>query len=94
MVTLAGFVPCAVSGMNDLAPLRLAAVLEVGAHQHQPGQLALRAGGGLERDGVEPGDLGEDLLQAPHELERALRALLLLVRVEVAEAREQRRRAR
>ena len=52
----------------------------------RPGQLALRAGRRLERDGVEAGDLGEDLLEAPHQLERALRALLLLQRVQVAEA--------
>ena len=56
----------------------------------EAGQLALRAGGRLERDGVEPGDLGEDLLQAPHELERALRALLLLQRMERREAGERR----
>ena len=41
----------------------LAAVGEVGAHQHQAGQLALRARRRLERDRREPGDLGEDPLQ-------------------------------
>ena len=40
-------------GDDDLAPLLvLAAVREVGVHQHEPGQLALRAGGGLQRHGV------------------------------------------
>ena len=56
----------------------------------RPGQLALRAGRRLERDRREPGDLGQDLLQPPHQLERALGALLLLVRVQVAEAGQQR----
>ena len=75
-----------VRGDDDAPLVRLAPVGEVRAHEHQPGELALRARGGLERDRVQPADLGEDLLQAPHELERALRRLLLLVRMEVAEA--------
>ena len=74
------------SGTKTFRRCRLAAVVEVGAHQHQAGELALRAGRRLERHGVEPGDLGQDLLQPPHQLERALRALLDLVRVQVAEA--------
>ena len=82
-------------GNDDLAPLLvLAPIAEVGAEEHQPGQLALRARRRLERDGVQAADLGEDLLQAPHQLERALRALLLLERVEVAESRQERERAR
>ena len=64
-------------GGDDRVAL-LAAVGEVRAHEHQPGQLALRAGGRLERHGRESRDLGEDLLQPPHELERALRVLVLL----------------
>jgi hypothetical protein len=53
-------------GDHDLAPLLgLAAFGEVRAHQQQTGQLALRAGGRLQRDGVEAGDLGERLLQLP-----------------------------
>ena len=75
-----------VGGDDRVALVALAEVLEVGAHQHQAGQLALRAGGRLERARVEPRDLREDLLQPPHQLERALRALLLLVRVQIAEA--------
>ena len=72
-------------GDDDLpALLRLAAVLEVRAHEHQARQLALRAGRRLQRDGVETRHLGEDLLQAPLELERALRAVLVLQRMEVA----------
>ena len=82
-------------GDDDLAPLLvLAAVGEVRVHEHEAGQLALRAGGGLERHGVEPGHLGEDLLQPPHQLERALRAVLLLERMQVRETGERRRVAR
>ena len=68
-----------VGGEDRVALVALADVLEVGAHEHQPGQLALGAGGRLERARVEPGDLLQDLLQAPHQLERALRAVLVLV---------------
>ena len=64
IVTLAGFVPCAVSGMTIFRRvLALAALVEVGAHQQQPGQLALAAGRRLEADRVEAGDLAQDLLQ-------------------------------
>jgi hypothetical protein len=76
-------------GDDDAAPLlALAALLEVRAHEHQACDLALRAGGRLERDAVESGDLGQDLLEPPHELEGALRAALFLERVQVAEARQ------
>ena len=74
-------------GGDDRVAL-LAAVREVRAHEHEAGELALRAGRRLERDGGKPGDLGEDLLESPHELERALRALVLLVRMKIAEAGE------
>ena len=69
---------------------RLVAVGEVRAHQHQPGELALRAGRRLQRDGRKSRDLGEDLLQLPHELERSLGPLVFLERMEVAEAGEAR----
>ena len=60
-------------GDDDLpALLALAPVGEVGAEEHQAGQLALAAGGGLQRHGVQAGDLAQDLLQLPLELERAL----------------------
>ena len=76
-------------GDHDLAPLLgFAAIGEVGAHQHQPRQLPLRTGGRLERHGGQPGDLGEDLLEPPHQLQRPLRGLLFLVRMKVAEARQ------
>ena len=79
-----------VGGDDRVALVALADVLEVGAHQHQARQLALRAGGRLERARVEPGDLLQDLLQAPHQLERTLRPVLLLVRVEILEAGQHR----
>ena len=51
-------------GRDDrVALLPLAPVCEIGAHQHQTRQLALRARGGLQRHGRQPRHLGEDLLQ-------------------------------
>src|SRR4051794_4177124 len=88
IVTLAGFVPCAVSAVTIVSTLSLPAIGEVRAHQHQPRQLALRAGGRLERARVQPRDLDQRLLQAPHQLERALAAVLVLVGMEVAKAGE------
>ena len=71
--------------MTILPPLLvLAAVVEVRAEEHQAGQLALAAGGRLERHGVEPRHLAQDLLQLPLELERALRGVVLDERVQVA----------
>ena len=64
----------------------LAAIGEVRAHEHEPGQLSLRACRRLQRHGREARDLGEDPLQVPHELERALRVLVVGVRMQVAEA--------
>ena len=82
-------------GDHDLAPLlALAALVEVGAHQQQAGQLALAAGRRLEADRVEAGDLAQDLLQLPLELERALRRVVVDERMQVAEARQRRRAAR
>ena len=76
-------------GDHDLpARLALAALVEVGAHQQQARELALAAGGRLEADRVEAGDLAQDLLQLPLELERALRRVVVDERVQVAEARQ------
>ena len=73
---------------DDLpALLVLAAIGEVRMHQHQAGELALRARSRLKRDGVETRDLGEHLLELPAEAKRPLRAVLVLVGVEVTEAR-------
>jgi hypothetical protein len=74
-------------GDDDLGAV-LAAILEVRAHEREPGQLALRARRGLERHGGEAHHLGQHPLEPPHELERSLGALGILVRVQVAEAAE------
>ncbi len=66
----------------------LAPVGEVRAHEHEPRELSLRAGRRLQRDRGKPGDLREHRLQAPHELERTLRSLVLLGGMEIAESGE------
>ena len=76
-------------GGDDRVAL-LAAVGEVRAHEHEAGQLSLRAGCRLQRHRGQPRDLGEHALQVPHQLERALGVLVLRVRVEVAEAGKRR----
>ena len=93
MVTVAGLVPWAVSGVSTLVR-RLAAVLVEGAGEQHAGQLAVRARGGLQRDVRQPGDLAQALLQAPHQLQRALRAPRVLERVQPGVAVGARRRAR
>ena len=52
IVAVAGFVPC--DGVRDehLVALGVAARAVVGADHQDPGQLAVGAGRGLERDGV------------------------------------------
>ena len=74
-------------GDDDLpALLALAPSREVGAEEQQARELALAAGGGLQRDGVEPGHLEEDLLQLPLELERPLGCGVIGQRMQVREA--------
>ena len=74
-------------GDDDLPPrLVLAPFLEVGAEEHQPRQLALAPGRGLQRDRVEPRHLEQDVLQLPLELERALRGVVLDERMQVRES--------
>ena len=70
---LAGLVPCALAGISTVRA-RVAAVAVIGADHLHAGELAVRAGGGLQRDRVHAADLGEHVLQLPAELERALRA--------------------
>jgi hypothetical protein len=70
IVTVAGLVP------------RLAPILVVGAREQHAGELAVRAGGGLQRDVRQTGDLRERALQVPHQLERPLRSLGVLQRVQ------------
>ena len=80
-------------GGDDRVAL-LAAVREVRAHEHEAGELSLGARSGLQRHRRKARDLGEDALQVPHELERALRPVVLLVRMQVTESRQPRRHAR
>ena len=73
-------------GDDDLAALLvLAAVLEVRADQRQSGQLTLRSRGRLQRHCLQPDHLRQDLLQPPHQLQRPLRILVVLIGVQVAE---------
>ena len=59
-------------GDDDLAT-RLAVVLDVvGAEHEQRREFALRAGGGLERNGVHAADFGQRLGEIPLHLQRAL----------------------
>ena len=68
-------------GREDLGA-GLAAILVVGAGEQDPGELAVRAGGGLQADVRQARDLAEGRLEVPHQLERALRAFGVLQRVQ------------
>ena len=72
-------------GDQDLGAF-FALVAEVGGGDEQGGEFALSAGGGLEADGVEPGDLGQVVLKFEEDLEHALERGFGLVGVEVQEA--------
>ena len=52
----------------------LAAIAEIGRGHQQGRQFAVRAGGRLQRDGRQPGDLGQHLLQLVQQLQHALAA--------------------
>ena len=81
IVTVAGLVPWAVSGVSTLWR-GLAAVLVVGAGQQHARELAVGARRRLQRDVRQAGDLRQRSLQAPHQLERPLRARRVLQRVQ------------
>ena len=68
----------------------LAAVGVVGAGEEQAGELAVRAGRGLQADVGQPADLAEARLQQPHQLQRALRAPRVLGRVQPGVAGQRR----
>ncbi len=73
-------------GDHDLAPLLvLSAIREVGVHQHQACELALRAGRGLEGHRRKTGDFRQRLLELDAESERSLHVIFVLERVQVAE---------
>jgi hypothetical protein len=90
MATEAGLVPWAESGMTTVSSLP-ALRLEVGAHQQQAAQLALRARRGLQRHVRQADDGPEVALQAVQQLEGPLRAVVLLQRVQRREAGQRRR---
>ena len=73
-------------GHEDLVAFGVAAGAVVGADHQDAGQLAVRAGRRLERDGVHAADLDERLLELPQQLERALGDLVGRQRVERGEA--------
>ncbi len=77
-----------VRGDDRVAAIAFTPVFEVRAHEHQAGELTLRAGSGLERAGVEAGHFDQRLLQPPHQLEGALSTVLFLVGMQVAEPRQ------
>ena len=58
---------------------RAALVLEVGRGDEKRRQLSLRAGGGLQADRVQPGDLGQDFLELEKDRQQALERALVLI---------------
>ena len=67
MTAEAALVPWALAGMRQTPPVALAARLVVGVDREQAGELALRAGVGLERHGVVAGDLAQPRRQVVDE---------------------------
>ncbi len=81
----------AVRGIGDQNLLsRIALLLQVRANQQQPGELALRAGGRLQGDGVHAGDFEKALLEQAKDFEAALGKLLRLIRMLGGDAVESR----
>ena len=78
-------------GHDDLVPGGVAAGVVVGPDEQDAGELAMGAGGGLERGGVHAADLREHPLELPQELQRALGERIRRERVELREARQARR---
>ena len=93
MAAVAGLVPWAESGIRIF--LRgLPALFEQRAHQQDAGQLAVRAGRGLQRDRVHAGDFGERGFQARHHFHAALRQRLGLIRMRPRQAFDARHQPR
>ena len=57
----------------------VALLFQIRANQQQAGQFSLRAGCGLQRDGVHPGDFQQAVFQQLDDFQAALRKLLRLV---------------
>ena len=68
MEAVAGLVPCDESGTMTSSRACVAAAGVPGADDEDAGQLAVRAGRRLQRDGREAADLAELPLQPPHQL--------------------------
>ena len=75
ITALAALVPCAEDGIRQTVRCSSPLARWYAADGQQAGQLALRAGVGLQGDLVVAGDLGEPLLQLADEREVALRLL-------------------
>ena len=80
----------AVGGIRneDAGSLVLAAIAVIGAHHQEAGELAMRAGRGLQRDPGKAADLRQPLLQAEHQCEIALNGFGILQRMGLGKARE------
>jgi hypothetical protein len=81
-----------VRGVGDEHPqaARLGAVAVVGADHQRAGQLAVRAGRRLERNGRQSADLAQPFLQEVHQRQAALDGLRILQRVGEGEPRKAR----
>ena len=77
-------------GDEDARAPEVAARTMIGAHHQQPGELAMRAGRGLQRNRRKAADLGEPLLQLVHQREVALHRLRFLQRMGFREGRQPR----
>ena len=64
----AALVPWADDGIRQTSRLGVAVGAVVAADREQPGELALRAGVGLDRDPVVAGDLGQPALEVVDQL--------------------------
>jgi len=63
-------------------------VLMVGLDNVEAGQLSMGAGGGLQRNLVNPTDLAEILIQLIHHLKGALAQLLRLIGMDIGKPRQ------
>ncbi len=68
MAALAGLVPCADCGMRATSRCASPRDVVIRANHEQARELALRAGVGLQRDGREPGDAPERVLELAEDL--------------------------
>ena len=68
---------CGVGDENGRASV-VADAVEVGTGDEDSGQLTVGASGGLQRDGIKAGDLGQVALEAIHQFQRALHSARVL----------------